>query len=538
MPTRQYQSRQLGSISEPRLAGIYTSDYDFDPNEAKVPDYLRRKWHPTDLLPESLSEPLAGFRDKLQTAGSKLGIGPKTYREGQTGIGPDETMGTVQKLLNRWELPLVGGAGDFARSEIEEEALGPVGKMASVAAKPLAAAGKGLFGKGLASLGGIIPTTGYRRDVLRTGDILNRRFQLDTPDLERTMRLLESSGPSGLITKYTDKVAADPSGQTKFQELLDLAESNAPEEDITDEMARRMAITGNSPVPPRRGSFPGLSPTDTPTPTGGTHKTREELAGGPVIDLGRFGFGGINSKRATEGPSGRFMEKGTPGSYNYDSTPSAFVESDRSSSREEAQTKIMELLGGDTPVAHRIEGGGTAQALLPQSFVGWPYDSFTLDRLRTPEIANQLAAEQARDVFGAVTDRHTGQFMFDPTAQKMAGVDKGYGDLTTYNLRGQLMPPDSMLSNAGGRANSIMMYDTLTKEGMYKGLVDPDSFQRVAALGLQVPESDWRRVLDPVMENNFITSQADKDAAIRNYMQSIQGMPAHLDRYYRNFVKP
>jgi hypothetical protein len=386
-------------------------------------------------------------------------------------------------------------------------------------------AGKAALGaKGLTSIAGILPTSGFRRDILKFGDIANRRLNIDTPELERVMKLAEQSGDEKLIGNFLDRFT-DPAAQAEMEGLSDLADLKAPEEDITDEMARRMAIFGNSKAPPRRGSFPGLAKVETPLPTGGTHKTREEIAGGPLIDYGRFSLTGINPKSVAEGPTGRWLEKGGVLSRDDYGTLGRPAEPASHSAREEAQTKVMELLQGDTPVAHRIEGGGTFQQFLPSSFERWPYGD--LSHIKNPEIANQLAAEQARDIFGAVTDRHTGQFMVDPAAKKMVGVDKGYGALDRFGFQGHLMPPESIYS-------PYDPYGEIAKGGKLAGLVDPDTYQRMAQLGLSIPEADWRRTLEPLMRS----SQADKDTATRNFMQSIQGMPQHLQRYYDTYVKP
>jgi len=393
---------------------------------------------------------------------------------------------------------------------------------------------KGLAG-GVASLGAIVPTSGYRRDILKLGDLANRRFQLDTPDLEKRMKLLEAAAPEGTVTAFTNRLAS-PTGHKELEEILDLADVQAPEADITDEMARRMAVFGNSRAPARRGSFPGLAPVETPRPTGQTHQTREEIAGGPIVDYGRFNLGGINTKRVGASPSGFWLEKGGDMSRDDFGTDVRFPEPARDSARESAQTKIMELLQGDTPVAHQIYGGGTFQQFLPDSFKSWqhrdvnPYNGPS--NVVNPEIANQLAAEQARDIFGGVVDRHTGQFMFDPAAKRVVGVDKGYGSADSYNFKGRLMPPEMQVGTP------LDMYQAITKSGPMAGLVDPATYQDMAALGLSIPQSDWQRTLEPLMEANWITSQADKDTALRNYMRSIQDMPAHLDKYYRDFVKP
>jgi hypothetical protein len=387
---------------------------------------------------------------------------------------------------------------------------------------------KGVAG-GVAALGGIVPTSGFRRDILRFGDIANRRLNIDTPELEKMMKLTEEAGPSKLTNDFLDRIL-DPDAQKELSDIYDLSDLQAPEADITDEIARRMAIFGNSKAPPRRGSFPGLAPTVTPTPTGGAFKTREEVGGGPIIDYGRFDLGGIMHKSASEGPGGRrYIEKGSDKGYDSYGTGGMLPEPSRDSARESGQTRIMELLRGDTPVAHRIEGGGTMQTLLPESFEKWPYGN--LQSIKNPEIANQLAAEQARDIFGAITDRHPGQFMIDPAAKKVVGVDKGFGDIKRYGFSGRLMPPETIYSRTDP-------YGEIAKGGGLSGLVDPDTYQRVAQLGLSIPEADWRQVLDPLMDANFLTNRGDKDTAIRNFMQSIQGMPAHLDKYYRDFVKP
>jgi len=393
-------------------------------------------------------------------------------------------------------------------------------------------AGKAALGaKGLTSIAGIVPTSGFRRDILRFGDIVNRRTNIDTPELEKVMKLAEQSGDDSLITPFLNRIT-QPYGQNEINNLVDLSDLHAPEADITDEMARRMAIFGNSKAPPRRGSFPGLGTPETPLPTGGTHKTREEIAGGPILDYGRFDLSGIMSKGVGEGPSGRVLEKGGLKSRDDFGTPVGYAEPESSSARESAQTKVMELLGGDTPVAHRIEGGGTLQKFLPESYKSWrdpsvnPFNAPS--HVANPEIANQLAAEQARDTFGAVTDRHTGQFMFDPAAKKVVGVDKGFGRLDRYGFQGRLFPPEIEAQDP------IDMYHNIGKSGPLAGLVDPDTYQRMAALGLSIPEPDWRRTLEPLMSG----SQADRDTQMRNFMQSIQGMPAHLEQYYRDYVKP
>jgi hypothetical protein len=391
-------------------------------------------------------------------------------------------------------------------------------------------AGKAALGaKGLTSIAGILPTSGFRQDILRLGNIANRRLNIDTPELERVMKLTEEASTPDLATKFLDRFG-DPDAQAEIERISDLADLKAPEADITDEMARRMAIFGNARAPQRRGSFPGLGTPDTPTPTGGVHKTREEIAGGPVLDYGRFDLGGTINKRMGEGPGGkRMIEKGSGLGRDDFGTVVGRSEPPSYSAREEAQTKIMELLQGDTPVAHRIEGGGTMQRLLPESFEKWSYGD--LSHIKNPEIANQLAAEQARDIFGAITDRHGGQFMFDPAAKKMVGVDKGFGALGEYGFRGRLMEPERIY----GRYDP---YASIAKGGQLEGLVDPDTYQRVAQLGLSIPEPEWRQVLDPLMGAEGIRAQSDKDTAMRNFMQSIQGMPAHLQRYYDRFVKP
>lgn len=541
VPGSQFSRRIMNSTTPPETSFRYQ-----DPRgeaESYVPEYLKRKPHFTDWLPESVSEPLAGMREKMHAGLGASGIDtdkPSIY-QGQSRIGTqDDTEGTLQKLLNKWELPLAGRAGDVVRNEVEEEALGPVYKMASIAGKPLAAAGKSLLGKGAASAAGILPTGGYRPDILRFGDIFNRRLNIDTPELEKVMRLAESAGDSKLVEAYLNRTT-HPTAQSEIQKVFDLSELNAPEADITDEMARQMAIFGNSPAPPRRGSFPGLGTPDTPIPAGPGRKTIEDVAGGPVLDYGRFNLGGIIHKRVGEGPGGsRVMEKGGMRSRDDFGTVSGRPMRPRESAQEEAQTRIMELLQGDTPIAHQISGGGTAQRFLPPSYKGWtkvthsPTYQNTIAQVQTPAIANQLAAEQARDIFGGVTDRHTGQFMFDPAAQHVIGVDKGFGDLGSYGFRGSLMPAeDTLLPHTG-----VGMYDEIAKGGRLRGLVDPDTYQRMAALGLSIPEPEWRQVLDPLMEAQFITGQRDKDTAMRNFMQSIQDMPAHLDKYYRDYVKP
>jgi len=436
------------------------------------------------------------------------------------------------RLKDRSPTRLMGSVAGAIPEELKAGLAG--GKAALLGGK--AALGMKSVGGAGATLAGILPTSGYRQEALRLGDIMNRRFQIDTPELEKLIRHVELAGPDDFLKKFTD-TTHQPDAQAKLQQIVDLSDLSHPEEDITDEIARQMALYTNQGMhagalaPPRRGSFPGLATTEAVTPRSASGmKTKEDVAGGPIIDYGRSGLRGIIQKRMGEGPGGRrILEKGSElGRYGDNSV--AGMSTGRSESQmESAQTKIMELLHGTTPVAHEIEGGGTAQLFLPHTYEPFPYR--IPNNLRTPEIANQLAAEQARDIFGAVTDRHTGQFMLDPAARKVVGVDKGFGSLDAFGFQGRLMPPDSVYA-------SMDPYGAIAKTGDLAGMVDPDTYQRMAALGLSIPEPEWRQVLEPLMEAHGIRQPSRKDAAMRNFMQSIQGMPAHLDKYYRNFVKP
>jgi len=536
--TGSFQMRTTDPYQATRPFNVEAEPFDFASQGREFDDLLRAG---AERKAQRWEAPEFNFK---QSPEFKMDVDPVTQqvREFKQGAAEDDPIFGLlgSGLESRGEDPVDWGVNtvkNWTKGKSPSRVMGSIASSLPVEeVKAGLLAGKAALGaKGLTSIAGILPTGGYRRDILKLGDLVNHRLNIDTPELEKTMRLAEAAAPEKLVTGFYDTLANHPAGHSKIQKIVDLADTNAPEADITDEMARQMGLFANqgqhhgAMAPPRQGSFPGLASIEAPVSSGSGHRTVEDVAGGPVVDYGRAGLGGIIDKAHKRSATGGVLEKGTPRSFDRSGNRGRAV-SPSDAEQESAQTRVMELLRGDTPVAHLTEGGGTTQRFLPESFERWPYT--TPSHLKTPEIANQIAAEQARDVFGNITDRHIGQFMVDPAAKKVVGVDKGFGSMDRYGFRGLLMPPEHMIGSG------IDMYEQIAKQGDMAGLVDPDTYQRMARLGLSIPEADWKRTLEPLMEGNRIYNQADKDTALRNFMQSIQGMPQHLERYYNRFVKP
>lgn len=382
-----------------------------------------------------------------------------------------------------------------------------------------------------------------RNAVKDIGDIAERRLGMGNRSLtgdfsDEAKDFLHVVGESVPDDKVLDKFLVRGK-QADYQKIHDLV--NATHEplelrqaDIADHIHQVTESRPPARTVPRRAGTPTINkPILRPD-----KPTMASVAGGNLIDLGRGHLQNEGASPKTigevEGQLGKqYLIKGTPWSGT-----NVFGGDAINLAEEESASKLLHLLtGGKAPIAQQVAEGGTIQEMLGPEFVQWDkLRPSQLPGLLNEDMANQVMHQHYGDTLGRVIDRGERQFMVNPQANDLRGVDKGFAeDLRDYRRSSILDPSD--ITNAGGGLRDMYSHLTTTGgQGMFHQYADPRKYQEYAQAAKNIPDAAYHDVMEPYLQSSGF-NDADKREYMRNFLQAIQDSPQTFDIFSRTHMR-
>jgi hypothetical protein len=516
------------------------------------------------------SEGKSGMRQAGAIAGSlpvglALGAGKSLLKGGMRAAASAEP--TVAKLLERGGAEFTGEhaveeAGRFGRSpsmsSIADDVGGPGTPNVGPQFQERVAARAELARQGL-------PQSEIERIMQHAGegtilDIPNIRNMGPTDELELLNRLhARGQGVQGV---------ANPNNIPGISQLgrparPAVSASRAPAIITPRRTGERVSPSGlilpQKPFEPTPGRILSIDPAAWENPD--RIPTMEELIGAGYFDEGRpVDVSGITNKTNLQNPLGqRFMWKGGNAGGTGTTAREQIISSSQGHGRrgviqEEAGSRLANLVNMKTPLAVETVEGGTIQPFVhgsPKQLGMVVNDeryrgaipAVSLDRA---DLAHQMQEEQVIDTLGQISDRHEGQFLWDPQTSQMTPVDKGINYLMDYRqggMRGTQGVPGRYFPGGGGDvADYYSTYGKLKSGGAWNKHLDPEVYQRTIARMKGISEADYRKALTPLKRiENYSGAReltdADFDALMRNFMGEIDTLGPRFENYY-NLHKP